>query len=942
MTFTVRFLGLVVLLFFFSLFAEPSAAQSGELHGTVLDPSGAAVPGAKITLTGETRTLHTESDAHGTYTLRGLAPGSYTLMVTAKGFALLTLQNLELAANQIKELNLSLEIAVERQNVTVTGQDRGISISSDQNAAAMVFSGSALNAFSDDPDELRNELQALAGPAAGPNGGQIYIDGFAGGQLPPKSSILEIRVNQNPFSAEFDRLGYGRVEIITKPGTQKLQGSAASGGTSSAFNTANPLVPEQPSYYQYAVVGTISGPIGRNASYFLSAYRVSHQNQAIVDAVNPQNPGASVQEALPTPVTYLLVNPRLDFQLGQRNTLTIRDLFYRTYQTGSGVGTLNLPSQASNVLSEENQLQLSEAFLINPRFVNETRFQWRRVYNDQVATNFTPTITVQGAFTNGGSGSGIARDSQDNFELQNDSTATAGAHTLRFGTRLRAYDDRSFSTAGANGAYFFSSIDAYQAGTPSQYSAAVIRNPLASVLLFDGAFFFQDDWHWKPSFMMSMGLRLEGQNRIRDHADWAPRFAFAWSPGRNTASTRPKTVVRAGYGWFYHRFTVPDFFTAGSGTPYIMEAIHDNGVHQQSYVVNDPCFYDPAGAEPPSILNACAAIPSYHTIDPHFHAALDMQMGAGVDRQVTGKITANATYLYTQGLHQYLTDNITAPAFDTSTYTVTGLLPGAYNYQLQSGGFYRQNQLIFTASFQSRRWIINSSYMLNAAKSDTQDVTYEPSVAQNPGFDYGRASFGYRHRLIFADSYSGPHGILIATLLFARSGIPYNLTVGNDLTANNQFNARPTYGVCGAGDVVSTHYGCLDTNPVGKGERIVPYGVGTGPPNAIVHLRISKVIGVGPRIEAGEGDTYDTGNSVGRRGLSGGEAEIRMNETTPHRYSLTLAAVVQNLFNMVNLGTPNGVLLSPLFNKTQSLATGSFGSATPGNRSITFQSTFSF
>ena len=70
----------------------------------------------------------------------------------------------------------------------------------------------------------QTDLQALAGPSAGPNGGQIYIDGFTGGQLPPKSSIREIRINQNPFSAEYDKLGYGRIEIFTKPGTDKYHG----------------------------------------------------------------------------------------------------------------------------------------------------------------------------------------------------------------------------------------------------------------------------------------------------------------------------------------------------------------------------------------------------------------------------------------------------------------------------------------------------------------------------------------------------------------------------------------------------------------------------------------------------------------------------------------------------------------------------------------------
>ncbi len=941
MTFNTRFLGPFLLLSLF-LSAGWLAAQTGELQGTVLDPSGAAVPDAQIALTSGGETLRTVSSADGHYAFLALRPGSYTLAASAKGFALLTVENIAVGSSQTTKFNLSLKIAVEQQNVTVAGQNAGVSIDPDQNASAMVLRGSALDALSDDPTELRNELEALAGPAAGPNGGQIYIDGFAGGRLPPKSSILEVRVNQNPFSAEFDRLGYGRVEVLTKPGSQKFAGSVDATGNSSAFDTANPLVAQQPSYDQYAFAVDVTGPMGKNASYFLSGYRISHQDEAIVNALNPQNPGANIAEAFPTPITYLQIDPRIDFQLGTSNTLTIRDMFYRTDQSGNGVGALNLPSQASNVLSKENALQLGDTILVNSHFVNETHFQWSHIENDQVAANLAPAVTVQGAFTSGGSSSGTARDIQNNFELHNDSTATAGMHTLRFGVSLRAYNDASYSTAGANGSYFFGSVGVYQSGMPSQYSAAVIANPLARVVLFDSSLFFQDDWHWKPNFVLCAGLRLEGQNRIHDHADWAPRLALVWSPG-NTTANQPKTIVRAGYGWFYNRFTVPNFFSTDSGTPYILETIHDNRINQQSYVVDNPDFYDPAAAEPASILNAAGAIPSYHSIDPHFHAALDMQGGIGVDRQLTRKVTTNVTYLYTRGVHQYLTNSIDAPTFNPSSYTITGPLPGIYNYQFQSGGVYRQNQLVFTIRYQSARWTVNSYYLLNEARSDTQGVTFVPSVAQNPGLDYGRASFGYRQKLVFADSYTGPYGILVATMLFARSGLPYNLTVGNDLTANNQFNARPTYGVCGQAGVISTRYGCLDTEPVGKGEEIVPYGLGTGPANAIVHLRVSKVVGIGPRIEsAGEGDTYDISKGVSGRGLSSGGAAIPINEAAPRRYTLTLAAVVANLFNIVNLAPPDGVLLSPLFDKSQSIAGGGFGSATPGNRAITFQTTFSF
>src|SRR5213075_3338546 len=95
---------------------------------------------------------------------------------------------------------------------------------SSNNASAVVLRGADLDALSDNPNDLAADLQALAGPAAGPNGGAIFVDGFSGGELPPKNSIREIRINQNPFSAEYDRLGMGRIEILTKPGTDKFHG----------------------------------------------------------------------------------------------------------------------------------------------------------------------------------------------------------------------------------------------------------------------------------------------------------------------------------------------------------------------------------------------------------------------------------------------------------------------------------------------------------------------------------------------------------------------------------------------------------------------------------------------------------------------------------------------------------------------------------------------
>jgi hypothetical protein len=934
----------LLIIFVISVALSAAAQSTGSLRGQVLDPSGAVVPGAAVTLTQGATTLSEQSGNDGVYLFKAVPPGSYALTVEAGGFAIFTKSGVVVAAGKSLQQNVSLTIAIQQQDITVSDQNAGVSLNPDENSGAMVVKGSDLDALSDDPDELQNELQALAGPAAGPSGGQIYIDGFTGGQIPPKSSIREIRVNQNPFSAEFDKIGYGRIEILTKPGSDKFSGHITSLGTDSAWNTANPLVSEQPSYYFYFIQGDVNGPLTKTASYFFSAFHFDRQNQTIINAVNPQDTTAPFNQALPNPSSLLVLNPRVDWQLGKSNTLSVRDSFVRSLATANGPGQLNLPEQAYNVNNQENALQVSDTVVVNPRIINETHFQWRRVRNNQVASFVTPTVTVQGAFTTGGSNSGVARDHQDIFELQNYSTATAGSHTIRFGIRLRAYRDANYSTAGANGEYLFTTIDQYLAQTPAQYQATVIQNPLARALLFDAALFYQDDWRARPNLTVSYGLRFETQNRIHDHADWAPRFSFAWAPGR-VSKTPPKTVVRGGYGWFYDRFTVPNSFNSATGSPYLMQAIHQNGINQQSYVINNPNFYNPNAPAPPSTLeSAASSIPSFYNIDPHFHAALSMQGGVGVDKQISKKLTFNATWLFTRGVHQYLTNNVTAPVFDAATYQVVSPLPSVYNYQFQSGGIFKQQQIIVTANTQLRHLSLHGSYTFSEANSDTQGVTYVPSVAQDPALDYGRATFGIRNRLFLIGTYAAPHGFVFAPLLAAQSGTPYNLVIGNDLTANNQFNARPTYGTCGAANVVSTPYGCLDTDPTGRGESIVPYGAGLGPANFVMHLRVSKVIGIGPRIEGSKGAPgFGGGNgSVSGRGLSGGQAQPKLDATVARRYSLTLIGGAINLFNIVNLGTPNGTLNSPLYGKTQSLAQGPYGSPTAGNRTVLAQAVFTF
>lgn len=130
----------------------------------------------------------------------------------------------------------------------MTVQERSgstLSTESSNNASALVLKGEDLKALADDPEDLMTDLQALAGPSAGPGGSSIFIDGFSSGQLLSKDAIREIRINQNPFSPEYDKLGLGRIEILTKPGSDKFHGTEYYNFVDSIWNSRNPYAAQK-------------------------------------------------------------------------------------------------------------------------------------------------------------------------------------------------------------------------------------------------------------------------------------------------------------------------------------------------------------------------------------------------------------------------------------------------------------------------------------------------------------------------------------------------------------------------------------------------------------------------------------------------------------------------------------------------------------------------
>src|SRR5580698_6989015 len=309
--------------------ASFAAAQSstGIIKGVLTDDSGASIPAAFITVTNPAGSKQAQSQADGSYTFLGLQPGDYTLSVTYPGFGPFS-KPVTVAAGGTVTLPIQLSVVAEKQEITVKGEPGpSVSVEPDNNVGALVIKGDDLMALPDDPDDLSDALQALAGPGAGPNGGAIYIDGFSGGQLPPKESIREIRINQNPFSAEYDRLGFGRIEILTKPGSDHVHGSIRYNDTDSLFDSRNPFENSKPTYSVRNLSGNVGGPLSHRSSFFLDMSRRSITNNEITLAtyVDPSSYALiPVNTPVVAPTVQYNISPRLDYQLSTNNTLTVR------------------------------------------------------------------------------------------------------------------------------------------------------------------------------------------------------------------------------------------------------------------------------------------------------------------------------------------------------------------------------------------------------------------------------------------------------------------------------------------------------------------------------------------------------------------------------------------------------------------------------------------
>lgn len=978
--------------------------RAGSLRGQVLDELGGAIVGATVTAIDAKTTEKTVlTNNSGVYTINGLAPGKYTLRVVNSGFAIYENAEVEVVSGKTQQLDVTLKVAIEEQKVTVAADNRELSTEPENNAGAVVLKGEDLDALPDDPDDLAAALQALAGPSAGPNGGQIFVDGFTGGRLPPRASIREIRINANPFSAEYDRLGLGRIEILTKPGSDRFRGQVSLNFNDDALNARNPFADSRPPIQTRQYGGNFGGPLSKHkASFFVDFDKRDIDDQTLIVAkiLDANNNIVDFNQTFAIPSRRTTFSPRIDYQINPSNTLVGR-YTYTTNRRIVGVGGFSLPTRAYDTEQTEHTVQFTETAIISKTVVNETRFQFEHSSNVQNADNSTPTLEVQDAFTGGGSQVGQSHSDNNEAELTNNTSFAMGQHSLKVGGRLRWVKDSSFSPQNFGGTFVFfggaaglKSIERYQrtiilqeqGATPAQIRAAgggasqfrlSSGDPESEVSQWDFGGYFQDDWKLRPNLTLSLGLRYENQSNIDSNFNFAPRVGFAWQPG----GLQSKTVVRGGYGIFYDR--VSENLT--------MTALRLNGINQQQFTVENPDFFPLI----PTVdqLIAFAAPGTVYRLADGIEAPYTMQSVMSIERQLPHNFTIAGSYINIRSLHLLRTRQLNAPLpgtfipgdpntgirpLDCADFIPPDINPSTRCniFEYDSTGRYKQNQ--FIVNFNSRlhrNASLNAYYVYSRANSDTDGVGSFPANPYDFTTEYGRASNDVRHRFVMSGTFRVPWGITLSPLIFVSSGRPFNIILGRDLNSDTINNERPAFAPAGASCndpiIRCTPFGNFKL-VAGPGDVIIPRNFAEGPGSTSVNVRVSKTWSFGSEAgaNAGQQNQQNQRNDGGQRAIMGGGMAGRgpggpggggpggggarggfggpgggFGGGGNGRYNLTFSLNFQNLLNHTNFAPPVGNLGSSFFGQSTSTAGGfgGFGASNPAyNRRIDAQIRFSF
>lgn len=822
-------LGVAIL---FLLLGSPQtpAPDPTSVRGVVRDQTGAVLPAAQVELLDESGVAvrHVAADAQGEFLIDAVPPGAYTLKIQFEGFRASTVKVRVTGRRTPARQTVVLDLATQTQEVTVNAGDDVITAAANANRDAVVLDDKELrNLPVFDRDIVGALSRFLDASALGTGGVTLVVDGMEARKVGvPLSAIQQIKINQDPYSAEFPRPGRGRIEVVTKAGAEQYSGSMDFTFRDAQLNARDPFADSRPVEQRRIYEGVLGGPVrdGKRTSFLFTLERSEENLQSLVFAAGPAGP---VRALVPAPDRALDLSASMNHQQGKRHTLSLRFTNEHTNTRNQGVGGTTLPEAGVDDRGHEARVIFGARSVLSGRLLHEFRLQLGRETGSTVSLHSGQRIVVLDAFTGGGA-QGDQRTTEDQINLAESLTYVHGKHLFKAGFAMpdfgrRGLDDRS----NREGSFTFASLEDYALGRPLSFVQQRGDGHITFSQKVFGAF-VQDQINISDRLSIAAGVRYDWQNVVRDNNNFAPRLSVAYAINKNTA-------IRGGGGMFYDRI-------GGGAIRDVLRSREDRFVR---VVLLNPTYPDPSASG-----TAEAAVRSIVVLSPDVRIPYTFQYGVGLEHVLRKGTTVAVNYLRSRGVDLFRSRDINAP--------LAPLYEGRPNpalgqiRQIESTGRQTAHSVQFTGRGRLAPRVQGSvQYTIATARNDTSGINALPANNYDLAGELGRADFDQRHRLEALLTLNGGDWADFGVSVSLGAGRPYSLRTGRDDYHTGQTNARPA-GVArntlqGPGfaglDVRWSHEFAIGSARGGKDEDGPGFSIGVDAFNVINRVNYSGYVG---------------------------------------------------------------------------------------------------
>ncbi len=741
-------------------------APGKSISGVVADSTGGVLPGARVDVldTSGAAAQSITTDASGTFHVDGLPPGRYRLRATFPGFQPTTIAVIVGARNPPR-VSITLPLAGRQEEVTVGTEP----LSSTANSDAIAVDQQALDRlpiFDRDPIAALSRFLDAGSIATG--GVTLVVNGMEVDSLGVSASAIQsIKINQDPYSAEYSRPGRGRIEVLTKPGSQTFHGEVNTVVRDGRLDARNAFAVTPPSEHRRIVEGMLSGPIGKGtrASFVLSASGDADSQQAVIAAIGPEG---EILATSAQPNLRALLSGSVTFQRSKTTLISVRSSYEDENDRNRGIGGTTLASAGTNYLHHEAAVVFNQQTILRPSLILQYQILAGHELEPTTSSTSDPGLVVAGAFTGGGAQVQQHR-TESHVQASETLSWTHGSHVVQTGFQVPDWSLRTFDdTSDFGGTYYFASLDTYRAGRP--YSFVQQRGNGHQVFLEKVlGVYLKDDWQIAPALTMSVGLRYDWANYFRDDNNVAPRASLAFAPGGSKAN-----VIRGGFGMFYDKL----------GPVPVIDVRNFQPGGLQRIVLTDPPYPDPSVAASPS-----AAPPSIVQFAPDIQVPHTLQYSVSFEHRFK-TTTVSVTYSGSSGRNLFRSRDVNAPA--PPDYSVRPDAAYGVVRQIESAGRLRGQSLQVMLRGKSARWFNGQvQYTLGRTNTDTGGLNWFPANDYDLSGEWARADFDRRHQLMLLGSITPGRICDVGLSVTLQSGAPYTETLGGDVFDNARGNARP-------------------------------------------------------------------------------------------------------------------------------------------------------